>query len=57
MGLQDKAKNAAQDVTGKAKEAAGKVTGDDKLRNEGKADQGKSSLKKAGENVKDAFRD
>ncbi|ORV45339.1 general stress protein CsbD [Mycolicibacter engbaekii] len=57
MGLTDKAKNAAQDVTGKAKEAAGKVTGDDKLRNEGKADQGKSNLKKAGENVKDAFRD
>ncbi|CAJ1507496.1 CsbD family protein [[Mycobacterium] holstebronense] len=57
MGLADKAKNAAQDVAGKAKEAAGKVTGDDDLRNEGKADQGKSSLKKAGENVKDAFKD
>jgi uncharacterized protein YjbJ (UPF0337 family) len=57
MGLTDKAKNAAQDVAGKAKEAAGKATGNDDLKNEGKADQGKSSLKKAGENVKDAFKD
>ncbi|OBI03931.1 general stress protein CsbD [Mycolicibacter nonchromogenicus] len=56
MGWADKARNAAQDVAGKAKEAAGKVTGDNDLKNEGKVDQGKSSLKKAGENVKDAFR-
>ena len=57
MGLEDKAKHAAQDIKGKAKEAIGTVTGDDSLRNEGKADQGKASLKKAGENVKDAFSD
>lgn len=57
MGLQDKAKNAAQDVKGKAKEATGKATDDKDLKNEGKGDQGKSSLKKAGENVKDAFKD
>lgn len=57
MGLTDKAKNVAQDAAGKVKEAAGKVTGDDDLRNEGKADQGKANLKKAGENIKDAFRD
>lgn len=57
MGLADKAKNAAQDAAGKVKEAVGDVTGNDELRNEGKADQGKSSLKKAGENIKDAFKD
>lgn len=57
MGLADKAKNAAQDAKGKVKEAVGDVAGDDELRNEGKADQGKSSLKKAGENIKDAFKD
>lgn len=57
MGLTDKAKNAAQDAAGKVKEAVGDVTGNDDLRNEGKADQAKSSLKKAGENVKDAFKD
>ncbi|HET9877137.1 MAG TPA: CsbD family protein [Mycobacterium sp.] len=57
MGLKDKAKNAAQDAKGKAKEATGRATDDKHLRNEGKADQGKSSLKKAGENIKDAFKD
>ncbi|BBY32580.1 general stress protein CsbD [Mycolicibacter minnesotensis] len=57
MGLADKAKNVAQDAKGKAKEVVGDVTGNDSLRNEGKADQGKSSLKQAGENIKDAFRD
>ncbi|KAA1432949.1 CsbD family protein [Mycolicibacter arupensis] len=57
MGLADKAKNVAQDAKGKAKEVVGDVTGNDDLRNEGKADQGKSSLKQAGENIKDAFRD
>ncbi|ORW07066.1 CsbD family protein [Mycolicibacter longobardus] len=57
MGLADKAKNAAQDAAGKVKEAVGDATGNDDLRNEGQADQGKSSLKKAGENIKDAFKD
>ena len=55
MGLDDKIKNTAQDLTGKAKEAAGKLTDNEKLEAEGKADQGKANLKKAGENVKDAF--
>ncbi|MGV0625068.1 CsbD family protein [Mycolicibacter minnesotensis] len=57
MGWTDKAKNAADNAAGKVKEAVGKVTDDDDLRNEGKGDQAKSSLKKAGENIKDAFRD
>jgi len=51
----DKAKNKAQDLGGKAKEAVGKVTGDKDTKNEGKGDQAKSSLKGAGEKVKDAF--
>lgn len=57
MGFTDKVKNAAEDASGKAKEAAGSATDDHSLENEGKADQAKSSLKKAGENVKDAFKD
>ena len=57
MGFVDKAKNTAQDATGKAKEAVGGATDDKKLENEGKADQTKSSLKKAGENIKDAVTD
>ncbi|MDN5768862.1 MAG: CsbD family protein [Humibacillus sp.] len=55
MGLMDKAKNAAEDLTGKGKEAAGKATDDQSLEAEGKTDQTKSDLKNAGENVKDAF--
>ena len=56
MGLGDKAKNAAEDLKGKAKEALGDAKGDDELKAEGKSDQAKSSLKQAGENVKDAFK-
>ena len=56
MSGTDKAKNKAQDIGGKAKEAVGKVTGDDSTRNEGKADQSKSNLKDAGEKVKDTFK-
>lgn len=56
MGLADKAKNAAEDLTGKTKEAAGKATGNERLEAEGRADQTKADAKKAGENVKDAFK-
>ncbi|WP_096714344.1 CsbD family protein [Microbacterium sp. SZ1] len=56
MGLDDKIKNAAQDIAGKAKETVGKLTDNDKLEAEGKADQIKADAKKAGENVKDAFK-
>lgn len=56
MGAVDKMKNAIEDVEGKAKEAAGRVTGDKSTENEGRADQAKSDMRNAGENVKDAFR-
>lgn len=56
MGLDDKIDNKAENVTGKAKEAAGTATGNDRLKNEGKADQAKSDIKDAGEKVKDAFK-
>ncbi|WP_375484533.1 CsbD family protein, partial [uncultured Mycobacterium sp.] len=52
MSGTDKAKNKAQDIGGKAKEAVGKVTGDKGTRDEGKSDQAKSSVKDAGEKVK-----
>src|SRR6185503_17086801 len=55
MSAADKIKNAAQDLAGKAKEAAGKVTGNEKLQAEGKTDQTKADAKKAGENIKDGF--
>lgn len=56
MGLVDKAKNAAEDLAGKAKEATGKATDDKSLEAEGQTDQSKSDLKQAGEKVKDAFK-
>ncbi|WP_188756635.1 CsbD family protein [Microbacterium album] len=56
MGLDDKIKNAAQDVAGKAKEATGKGTDNERLEAEGQTDQTKANLKNAGENVKDAFK-
>jgi uncharacterized protein YjbJ (UPF0337 family) len=56
MSGTDKAKNKIEDLGGRAKEAIGKVTGDNDTRNEGRADQAKSSLKDAGEKVKDAFK-
>jgi uncharacterized protein YjbJ (UPF0337 family) len=57
MGLRDKIDNAAEDAKGKAKEAAGKAKDDESLEAEGRADQTKADVRKAGENVKDAFRD
>ena len=56
MGFTEKAKNAAEDLAGKAKEAAGKVTGNEELEAEGKKDQAKATLKDGVEDVKDAFR-
>jgi uncharacterized protein YjbJ (UPF0337 family) len=57
MGFDDKVDNKGEELQGRAKEAAGAVTGDDELRNEGRADQAESSVKQAGEKVKDAVED
>ncbi len=56
MGVTDKAKNTAQKMEGKAKEAVGKHTDDRDLQAEGKKDQVSGDLKNAGEKVKDAVR-
>ncbi|HSU46356.1 MAG TPA: CsbD family protein [Arthrobacter sp.] len=56
MGLGDKISNAAEDLGGKAKEAAGNATGNDRLKAEGQADQVKADAKKVGESVKDEFK-
>ena len=56
MGVDDKMRNTKDDMVGKAKEAQGKVTDDESREAEGKADQSKADLKRAGENVKDAFK-
>ncbi|MET0302417.1 MAG: CsbD family protein [Microbacteriaceae bacterium] len=56
MGADDKTQNSAEKLGGKIKEGVGKVTGNEKLEAEGKADQSKANVKQAGENVKDAFK-
>lgn len=56
MGAEDKMRNAAEDVQGKVKEGLGKATDDEGLEAEGHRDQASANLKKAGENVKDAFK-
>ena len=55
MGIDDKIRHAAEEATGKVKEAAGKGTGDKSLENEGERDQSKADLKQATDDVKDAF--
>jgi uncharacterized protein YjbJ (UPF0337 family) len=57
MGISDKARHEAEDLQGKAKEAAGKVSDDEDLEAEGKADQDVAAVKSAGEKVKDAGHD
>ena len=57
MSTDDKAANAADKLKGKAKEAAGKVTGNERLQAEGKADQVKGDAKQAVEKIKDAIKD
>ena len=56
MSTQDKMRNAAQDMKGKAKEAVGKSTDNEQWEAEGKKDQVAGNIKQAGEKVKDAFR-
>lgn len=45
MELDDKINNTAEDLGGKAKEAAGKVSGDKNVEAEGKADQVSAEIK------------
>ena len=56
MGADDKARNMAEDAGGKAKEAAGKLTDDERLEGEGKADQVSADVKQTGEKIKDVFK-
>jgi uncharacterized protein YjbJ (UPF0337 family) len=57
MGWQDKVRNKADVLKGRAKEAAGRIIGNPRLEGEGRLDQGKGNLKQAGEKLKDAGKD
>jgi uncharacterized protein YjbJ (UPF0337 family) len=49
----DRVEGAAKNVKGKAKTAAGKLLGDEKLKNEGRADQVKGKLQNTVGGIKD----
>lgn len=53
----DRVEGAAKNLGGKIKEAAGHVTGDEKLKAEGKADQVAGKVQNTVGGIKDAFRD
>ncbi|WP_433873289.1 CsbD family protein [Saccharopolyspora sp. CA-218241] len=54
MATDDKAQNKADELKGQAKERIGDATGNEQWQAEGKAEQAKSSLRQAGEKIKDA---
>ena len=53
MGIEDKLSNDGEELGGKLKEGAGKLTGDESLEAEGQADQLSAKIKNVGESVKD----
>ena len=53
---QDRVKGAIKKKAGEAKEAVGKMTGDEKTKREGEADQAQGTLQNAVGGVKDALR-
>jgi uncharacterized protein YjbJ (UPF0337 family) len=57
MGTGDKVENTVNEHKGKAKEALGDATDNERLEAEGKDDQTKANMKQAGEKAKDAWND
>jgi len=56
MGTDDKIRNKADEVKGAAKENVGRMTGNEDMEAEGKADGVKSDVSQAAEDVKDVFK-
>jgi uncharacterized protein YjbJ (UPF0337 family) len=54
--MDDKLRHKAEELGGKAKEALGKASDDERLEAEGKGEQSKADLKQAGDKIKDAFK-
>ncbi len=57
MADSDRVEGAGQKMGGKVKEGVGKLTGDEKLKREGQADQIGGTVKNAIGGAKDALRD
>ncbi|MFJ4671567.1 CsbD family protein [Kitasatospora purpeofusca] len=56
MSAGDKIENIAKKAKGAVKEGVGKVTGNERLEAEGRADQVEGDVRQAGEKVTDAFK-
>jgi uncharacterized protein YjbJ (UPF0337 family) len=56
MSILKKIRHKAQTAKGKAKKDTGRVTGNRRLKTEGRADQATGEVKQAGDKVKDAFK-
>ena len=56
MSATRKLRNEFDRIVGRAKEELGEATGDARLRDEGRTDQGRAKLRKTGERVRDALR-
>ena len=56
MSIPKKLAHKAEAVKGGAKKRVGRLTGNRRLRAEGRSDQAKGNTKQAGAKVKDAFR-
>lgn len=56
MGRGDRIHNTAEKLHGRGKEAAGRATGNDRLKAEGKARHFRADLKQAGAKIRDSFR-
>ncbi len=57
MADHDRVEGAAKNMGGEIKEAAGKLTGDEKLKAEGRADQVEGKVQNAVGGLKDTLRD
>lgn len=57
MSFSDDVQNKAEDLKGRAKEAAGAATNDDDLKAEGKVDQGQAGAKEKVTEVADKVKD
>ena len=57
MPDQDRIEGAAKNIGGKIKEGVGKVTGDEKLKAEGRADQVEGKVQNTVGGIKDTLRD
>jgi uncharacterized protein YjbJ (UPF0337 family) len=57
MGIDDKARNQAEELKGAAREKIGDATDNESMQAEGARDKAAARAKQAGENVKDAARD